>query len=309
MASRLHIDSNDFGILYAEDFLGKLISYSKKVKKKKIVQSRGLEKTMISKNTAQVQVDTIIEFESIDVIFIDSQRHVTGTQLTSDAASSSGMINHSMPITDMFDLPDYGLGVFIQKPCIKISWEEKFLRMVMDLSGVQSVIFRHQILKEFHTNVPHIKGSIYQSLNHFYEFSLSHFIFSLYAGSQGSVMPSSDACSSVDGSDLCSPRTLYTVEEPRLDEGPSHIFHRPNLKLETIELLAANNLMLYSGCGVLVDIRLGDMLMVEYSMKILKTKLDRAMKLKFSVRVSEEHTTVNCKIQVLIVAILCLYLF
>ncbi|XP_039116930.1 uncharacterized protein LOC120252825 isoform X3 [Dioscorea cayenensis subsp. rotundata] len=297
LASRLHIDSNDFGILYAEDFLGKLISYSKKVKKKKIIQSRGLEKTMISKNTAQVQVDTIIEFESIDVIFIDSQRHVTGTQLTSDAASSSGMINHSMPITDMFDLPDYGLGVFIQKPCIKISWEEKFLRMVMDLSGVQSVIFRHQILKEFHTNVPHIKGSIYQSLNHFYEFSLSHFIFSLYAGSQGSVMPSSDACSSVDGSDLCSPRTLYTVEEPRLDEGPSHIFHRPNLKLETIELLAANNLMLYSGCGVLVDIRLGDMLMVEYSMKILQTKLDRAMKLKFSVRVSEEHTTVNCKIQ------------
>ncbi|KAH7673564.1 Vacuolar protein sorting-associated protein 13 [Dioscorea alata] len=304
LASPLHIDSNDFGILYAEDFLGKLISYSKKVKKKKIIQSRGLEKTMISKNTAQVQVDTIIEFESIDVIFIDSQRHVTGTQLKSDAASSSGMINHSMslafremPVTDMFDLPDYGLGVFIQKPCIKLSWEEKFLRMVMDLSGVQSVIFRHQILKEFHTNVPHIKGSIYQSLNHLYEFSLSYFIFSLYAGSQGSVMPSSDACSSVDGSDPGSPRTLYTVEEPRLDEGSSHIFHPPNFKLETIELLAANNLMLYSGCGVLVDIRLGDMLMVEYSMKILQTKLDRAKKLKFSVCVSEEHTTVNCKIQ------------
>ncbi|KAJ0963386.1 hypothetical protein J5N97_028508 [Dioscorea zingiberensis] len=299
--SSLYIDYNGSGSLNPEDFIGKLIRSSKKVKRKKIIQSRGLEEKMVINNTVQVLVDATIEFESIDIILFDSQKHFN---LKPDLVSSSTMLDRSMSLTfkemptpDLIDLPDYGIGVFVQKSCIRISWEGKSLRVQIDLSEIQSVIFRHQIPEEFQANASLIKKSIYQSLNYLYEFSLSYFTFSSHAGFQGSATPSADTSSPVDGSEHSSHRALCTVKEHPSNEESIHKFHGSNLKLQTTESFTVSNFMPDSGCGVQVDIGLGEMLMVEYRMKTLQSGLDRAKELKFSIYFNEELHIINCKIQ------------
>ncbi|KAJ6832622.1 uncharacterized protein M6B38_343250 [Iris pallida] len=155
---------------YSQDFVRKLMTSARKIAERNIVESEYTNETMIITST-QIFLDATLQFEPMDAIFNDSRGNCSrGTPMKSNGASSSGTPyfnvspeHNKSSIHELLDLPSFGIGVFIRKSCVNISWQGTNLDLLSDFSGFESVIFSHQNLSGVCTDISQIKSMLKES--------------------------------------------------------------------------------------------------------------------------------------------------
>ncbi|GMI65987.1 hypothetical protein like AT3G50380 [Hibiscus trionum] len=124
-------------------------------------------------NKTMFLINGILKLKSIDIFLCCSRKSnkARSSKMVFDAASSSTSAAN--------DLSDCGIWISLPRMCFDILYEEMKLELVIDLSGIQSVIIRYQeyIRKRFTRSA--FREFFLCSHNCLYEVFLSHCIFTL----------------------------------------------------------------------------------------------------------------------------------
>ncbi|XP_058069198.1 uncharacterized protein LOC131218589 isoform X3 [Magnolia sinica] len=266
-------------------------------------------KSLMLKGTKFI-MDVTLELKILDII-MDSSRenHISENHRKANAASSSAAhhgINptkyeKSMP--GMPPVPEFGIGMSVQSSCMQISSEEGLLKVLFDISGIRSVIFRGRSQAGKCTNESEVRKLLHQSVNCLYEFYLSSCTFSICAGPCGGAFSSEGIKNTVDGSAPCSSQPSYAVEAM---EGPDLTILGeesdiqscvPNQELGHDHLLTTGLLQPTSTSWLLISIGLDEIFMVEPSIKDVIIGAHQPNKLQLSLSIGGEFHMISCEIQ------------
>lgn len=178
------------------------------------------------------------------------------------------------------------------------------MKVLLDVFGIQSVIFRFQDeIKNCNDGSEFINLS-HKSSNCLYEFSLSDFTLSISAVPHGNSLSSRNSKSAVDGSNSSNMIPSYAVEGPDLvisSEGSEVQSCGPSQELGQAQLLTSPLKPASNSWFLLINIGLGAILLVERSMKNVLVEAHQTNKLTSSLSIGGESHLISCDIQVLTV--------
>lgn len=248
-------------------------------------------KTKIINIDAQIVVDASLELEAVYVILNDTRRNFLSQSLICpDRASSSttSYIDKSSSRKkykniELFDLPEFGIGLFLKKCSTEVIGECNHLDVIMHHSQIRSVIFNRKSALEACIGTSQIDYFLVTSSECLNQFILSASIFSIHIGSHDVTLSSS----------------ISIDKEEYFDFDASHHnseFNCPNHVLNTCQSVSISTLETAEGSSLLFGIQLGKISVYENYMKSVDGD-HQANNLEIFVKICKELQSANCNVQ------------
>lgn len=305
----INLDStNEF---YFQELIRKNMVSTNSDVKKKILACKEKCVMFILKSTNFI-IEAILDLGSLDVILSKSRKiHSSENREKASSASTSATCQEIMTtqyretMLGMLYVPEFGVGVTVQRSCVQIFSEEGLVKVLFEVFGIQSIIFRCQDQTECCTDGSVLRNLRHQSSNCLYEFSLSDFTFSISAAPHGNSLSSRNSSNAVDASNS-SNLTPYALEGPDLiisSEGSEVQSCGPSQEQGQGQLLTQALGPASGSWFLLINIGLGAVLLVERSMKNVVVEANQANKLTSSLSIGGEFRSISCDIQVLTVGL------
>lgn len=281
-------DSSEFNSLgYSQDIIRKLNFPARRDTGRNMAESEDDVESIIAQST-QILFDVTLDISAIDVILSGSRRMVSrGTSGNTDGASSSNTAYLSTTSTarkskglEMLDLPGSGIGLIVNRSCFQLSGEGNHLDILMDICGIESLIFSCQSVEAYagHMLISQIKKLLEQSSGYVCRFTVSKSMISSHIGSSG-VTSSTNVGDTIGRPGSSSYRGLTTHA------------------LEACHLLTTRIPEAGSDCLLFVDIQLGRISLSSHCMK-RSADARQPNNLDISIYFHKGLDTVNCNIQV-----------
>lgn len=203
----------------------------------------------------------------------------------SDVSSSKKLAEH--------DLPDCGISISIHQTTADLSWKEGKVKVLSNLSEIQSVIFRYKNQKGKSTDHCDL---LLQSFDCLYELSLSSSVFNFSLSLSQNYL-SSDNVSNAPGTSTSVDKTVHVENLPFTTNSESSNGQDCRF-LQDIEF-ASNVPPPGSDHWLLINVVLGTIYMGRYSAKNVMNGAHQLNKFLSSLSVGGEFQTICCGIQVI----------
>lgn len=261
--------------------------------------------------STKFRIEASLNLGSLDAI-LSKSRKICATENCEKASSASTSAacqdivatQYKETMLGMLFVPEFGVGVSVQRSCVQIFSEEGLVKVLLDVFGIQSVIFRFQDQIENCNDGSEFINLSHKSSNCLYEFSLSDFTLSISAGPHGNSLSSRNSKNAVDGSNSSNMMPSYAVEVPDLvisSEASEVQSCGPSQELGQAQLMTSALKPASNSWFLLINIGLGAILLVERSMKNVLLEAHQTNKLTSSLSVGGESHLISCDIQVLTV--------
>ncbi|KAH0971337.1 hypothetical protein GBA52_023493 [Prunus armeniaca] len=201
----------------------------------------------------------------------------------SDVSSSKKLAEH--------DLPDTGISISIHQTTADLSWKEGKVKVLSNLSEIQSVIFRYKNQKGKSTDHSDL---LLQSFDCLYELSLSSSVFNFSLSLSQNYL-SSDNVSNAPGTSTSVGKTVHVENLPFTTNSESSNGQDCRF-LQDIEF-ASNVPPPGSGHWLLINVVLGNIYMGRYSAKNVMNGAHQLNTFLSSLSVGGEFQTICCGIQ------------
>ncbi|KAL3526718.1 hypothetical protein ACH5RR_011374 [Cinchona calisaya] len=226
-------------------------------------ENRRRQITSVSMNTTIFCFKNICELESLDIVLHNSRKsHITedhmiqGRQLAIDTVL------------------DYGIHISVQLTCGRFSFEDGIAELVIDLSGVQSVLVRDLTEIAVRFDQSELRNLLL-SLKCLFEASLSHCKFTLNLGTSEKFLPSAH----------------QNIADPSTSTDESCMLENPIMVMKT------DGSRDHSCCWLSTRISLGEIYLADCAVKNILVKKNKSDALNASFSVGEQFKTVFCQSQ------------
>ncbi|XXG49285.1 hypothetical protein AAC387_Pa02g3508 [Persea americana] len=257
--------------------------------------------------STKFRIEASLNLGSLDAI-LSKSRKICATENCEKASSASTSAacqdiiatQYKETMLGMLFVPEFGVGVSVQRSCVQIFSEEGLVKVLLDVFGIQSVIFRFQDQIENCNDGSEFINLSHKSSNCLYEFSLSDFTLSISAGPHGNSLSSRNSKNAVDGSNSSNMMPSYAVEVPDLvisSEASEVQSCGPSQELGQAQLMTSALKPASNSWFLLINIGLGAILLVERSMKNVLLEAHQTNKLTSSLSVGGESHLISCDIQ------------
>ncbi|MCL7045122.1 hypothetical protein MKW94_012003 [Papaver nudicaule] len=247
---------------------------------------------LISKSMDLV-IDATFDFGPHDIILESTRKN---TVMENNKQTYGASNSKKLPIPDV---PEHGLGVFLQQARVQISLKEGVVKLLIDLFDIKSVIFRYQNLIEQCSRGCGLIDLLHLSRNCLYEFSFSDCSLALSVTSHVNALTSGEINGALPGSISGSKSPAASNDPPSTslaDESniQPHVF---NKIFEREWLPNTSSLAPSLSYDFLIDVQVGEILMANNLVRNALTEEHQPKILQSSLSISGDLHTISWTIQ------------
>ncbi|KAI3856641.1 hypothetical protein MKX03_019638 [Papaver bracteatum] len=246
---------------------------------------------LISKSMHLV-IDATFDFGPHDIILDNTRKNtVTVNNMQANGASSSKKI--------ISDVPEHGLGAFLQQGRVQISLKDGLVKVLIDLFNIKSIIFKYPSLIEVCSRGCGLTDILHLSHNCLYEFSLSDCTLSLSVTSHVNAL----TAGKIDGA---LPSSVFGSRSPAATNDPSSTnladesniqSHVSNNIFEREWLSDTSSLAPSPSYEFLIDVQVGEILMANNSVHNALTEEHQPKILQSSLSIGGDLHAISWTIQ------------
>ncbi|XP_057499975.1 uncharacterized protein LOC130784197 isoform X3 [Actinidia eriantha] len=222
-------------------------------------------------------VHSTFELRSIDMVLCNSRRSsdINHCAMTFDASNGRRLAMHG--------LPDYGILISVHKKSLEFCCEEGEVEVIVDLSGIRSVIFRdHSEIWRTSDQFQHI--NLLHSPSCVYEIYLSQCTSALRLASLQNALPSRIASNAAEGSTSVGEISYVVGDSPSAIDIESYGS-------------ASNRVALASAHWLTMNITISEIYVAGLSVKKVLIGAHKSTKLEFSLSIGREFQMIACQMQ------------
>ncbi|KAI3986024.1 hypothetical protein MKX01_039106 [Papaver californicum] len=256
-------------------------------------QVHEVEGAFLISKSMHVVIDATFDFGPHDIILDYTRKNtVTANSMQTYGASSSKKLIIS-------DVPEHGLGVFLQQGRVQFSLKDGLVKVLIDLFNIKSIIFRYPSLFEECSVGCRLIDILHLSHNCLYECSLSYCTLALSVTSHVNALTSGEINGALPSSVFGSRSPAATNNPPstNLADESNIQSHVSNKIFERECSSNTSSLAPSPSYEFLIDMQVGEILMANNLVRNALTEEHQPKILQSSLSIGGELHTISCTIQ------------